>query len=715
MSESLDITAKSIINGHLQGGGYGDVTVSLENFKIKLIIWDLDDTLWQGTLAEDETPILYEKRAEIIKKLNFYGIVNSICSKNDFNKAKDLLIQMNLWDQFVFPKISYSPKGEMIKSILDEMHLQAKHTLFIDDNELNLNEVKFYNPEINVLNAKYCDKLPIDNWGKYDKELTRLKQYKTLEEKAETRKHSSSNEEFLRQSNIKVEFINYSDELFDRLYELTERTNQLNFTKNRMNKTELKELVDNYEIKTQLIRAEDNFGEYGIIGFYSLSGNDLIHFVFSCRIMNMGIEQFVYEYLNYPNLKIIGETASTVSKTENKIDYIKVIDNQIQIYTDESIEHVLTEDTKINIFALGACDLFHVMGYFSMPNQNLFYECNVFLGNERGVNVGTEYIRSQLDMNEQEKSFCKAHFLNYARNNVFKSRIFENIWDYVILSFHDDMIYKIYEFKDNPRLRILFSPEKKFGDTSVINIQGKKIVPYNVQREWLAENFKDGYYIPQQRFVDNVSIIASNLPEKTKIILLTGSEMDYFREKTPHCQEAREQIIKINQVIRLFGQQFPEKFAIVEMNEVVQSLDDITNYIFHLKAHTAYNLFLKIIDTVIKNFPSSKPPMLQKVLNGRKLCILGKGDLEMLNAFYNLKFGNCQPTEFIYPIPVNSSIFKITDWKQYANKSDEYFIVVADNANYPSIRQLLINGNYKPLKDFVQLKPIPHKIKWNDM
>ena len=53
-----------------------------------------------------------------------------------------------------------------------------------------------------------------------------------------------------------------------------------------------------------------------------------------------------------------------------------------------------------------------------MPNQYLFYECNVFVGNERGVNVGMEYIRSQIDMNEQEKSFCKAHFFNYTRENI---------------------------------------------------------------------------------------------------------------------------------------------------------------------------------------------------------------------------------------------------------------------------------------------------------
>lgn len=664
----------------------------------------MDDTIWKGTLAENDKIFFYADRIELIKKLNFRGIVNSICSKNDFSKAKSVLRQINLWDQFVFPKISYNPKGEMIKNILEEMHLQAKHTLFIDDNEMNLNEVKYYNPEIHVLNAKYCNEIPVNDWGSYDENLTRLKQYKTLEEKTESRKSSSSNEEFLRQSNIRVSFIDYTDELLERLYELVERTNQLNFTKNRMTKDELEALVKNNEIKTQLIRAEDNFGDYGIIGFYSLQGNNLIHFVFSCRIMNMGIEQFVYEYLNYPDLQIIGDTASKIGKNENRIDYIRIIGDQKISFADESIENILTEDTKINIFALGACDLYHVLGYFNRPNQYLFYECNVFMGNERGVNVGTEYIRSQIDMNEEEKSFCRAHFRNYARENVFRSRIFEDIWDYIIMSFHDDMIYKIYEYKDNKNLRIVFSPEKKFGDTSVINIRGHRNLSYEDQREWLAANFEDGHYISPQRFVDNIAFIASKVPKDTKIILVTGPEMDYFREKHPHCVEVREQIIKINQIIRMFGQQFPEKFAVVEINDVIKSLGDVTDYVFHLKAITAYNLFIRLADTIVTKFPSEKSSMLHKVLNGRKLCIFGKGDLEMLNAFYNLKLGNSQPTEFIYHIPINSPIFEISDWKDYANKSNEYFIVVADNANYVKIRELLINGKYEPLKDFVQLK-----------
>tara|TARA_B110001452_G_scaffold259846_1_gene256682 strand:- start:1152 stop:1451 length:300 start_codon:yes stop_codon:yes gene_type:complete len=94
--------------------------------KVKLIIWDLDDTLWEGTLAEGDTLHLSEFRAEVIRSLNTHGVVNAICSKNNFEMAEERLNQLGLWDEFVFPKISFSPKGPIVKQILEEMHLRAE-------------------------------------------------------------------------------------------------------------------------------------------------------------------------------------------------------------------------------------------------------------------------------------------------------------------------------------------------------------------------------------------------------------------------------------------------------------------------------------------------------------------------------------------------------------------------------------------------------------
>ena len=59
--------------------------------KIKVVIWDLDDTLWRGTLAEGDAVELFENRAEMVRTLNNRGIVSAICSKNDYQTAMALL------------------------------------------------------------------------------------------------------------------------------------------------------------------------------------------------------------------------------------------------------------------------------------------------------------------------------------------------------------------------------------------------------------------------------------------------------------------------------------------------------------------------------------------------------------------------------------------------------------------------------------------------
>src|SRR5689334_2449563 len=106
---------------------------------IKLIIWDLDETFWSGTLSEG-TVVLNGYHHDMIIELSKRGIINSICSKNDFDSAKSILCSNGIWDYFVFPSIGWKPKGRAITKIIQDMQLRAENVLFIDDNPLNLEE-----------------------------------------------------------------------------------------------------------------------------------------------------------------------------------------------------------------------------------------------------------------------------------------------------------------------------------------------------------------------------------------------------------------------------------------------------------------------------------------------------------------------------------------------------------------------------------------------
>src|SRR6185312_6874977 len=114
---------------------------------VKLVIWDLDDTFWQGTLSEGPISAI-TRNHDMVVELSKRGIINSICSKNDYEAVKATLSEYSLWDYFVFPHVQFSPKGKAIADILERAGLRPQNTLFVDDNYMNLEEAKFFNPEI---------------------------------------------------------------------------------------------------------------------------------------------------------------------------------------------------------------------------------------------------------------------------------------------------------------------------------------------------------------------------------------------------------------------------------------------------------------------------------------------------------------------------------------------------------------------------------------
>ena len=69
--------------------------------QIKLVIWDLDDTFWHGTLSEGAVSAVKEN-IELVTTLAKRGIISSICSKNDYEAAKHRLQEMGVWNMFVF-------------------------------------------------------------------------------------------------------------------------------------------------------------------------------------------------------------------------------------------------------------------------------------------------------------------------------------------------------------------------------------------------------------------------------------------------------------------------------------------------------------------------------------------------------------------------------------------------------------------------------------
>ncbi len=278
---------------------------------IKLIIWDLDDTLWQGTLADGDAVSLFEHRMEMIRAFNARGVLSSICSKNDFETAKAKLVELGVWDEFVFPAIAFAPKPQAIQEIIADMQLRAANTLFVDDNHINLNEVRFVLPEIQTLDITKpdADAYLAELLAAQKGTRSRVADYRILEAKKQDRTASGgtlSNEDFLRSCEIQAcaPFCMETLDHVERIAEMINRSNQLNYTKSRVTVEELQaDIINVLENPSLAVFAWDKYGDYGLVGFVMLKhfrgtpDFEVTHFVFSCRAMHMGLEQWALDEL----------------------------------------------------------------------------------------------------------------------------------------------------------------------------------------------------------------------------------------------------------------------------------------------------------------------------------------------------------------------------------------------------------------------------------
>ena len=144
---------------------------------VRLVVWDLDDTFWRGTLTEGG--ITYSQQChDIVVALARRGIMSSICSNNHRHRAAAILREHGIWDYFIFPDIGWGPKGPRMAALTDAVQLRPETILFIDDNPMNRAEASFYAPGLQTSAETIAADLLTDPRlsGKNDARLSRLRQ-----------------------------------------------------------------------------------------------------------------------------------------------------------------------------------------------------------------------------------------------------------------------------------------------------------------------------------------------------------------------------------------------------------------------------------------------------------------------------------------------------------------------------------------------------------
>jgi FkbH-like protein len=593
----------------------------LTGASLKLVIWDLDDTLWRGTLSEEEVE-LDDERAEIVRELNRRGIVSSICSKNDLATARERLERLGLWDEFVFASISWSPKGVRIAQIIDDMQLRAPNVLFVDDNAGNLREALHYVPELQTAGVEQLGELLAlpQSQGKDDRSLTRLQQYRLLERKVSDRELATvSNEEFLRSCEIAVELRAPTGADVERLLELVNRSNQLNFTKSRLTEAELHAMLDDPARETRYVQVRDRYGDYGVCGFYSLLDGRLEDFVFSCRILHMGVEQWLYERLGKPRITVLGEVASAL-ETGDPVDWIALRDAADAADASDGAtareakqpsppERFATSSSRVLL--KGGCDLFLLNGFLGGSIKTEF----TYLSST-GAEVHsdhTEIIRRSTKQTIAEfgSIIDRLPFLDRA---AYGSRIVRRPKSFGTLIFSVLMDYTqgLYRLGDSNFVVPYGQHDEDATDPARWSSLEGRWGNDGVDRpflEWFAEHFQYEGALSATRLEENIRWLAETLPQSSRLVLINGAEVSLDSDAEP-ARHLHHQTM--NLALERVAAELPN-VAICDVRPIVVTPEDLKDNIRHYTRQTYLQMAKRLEEIVGDDLRIEQRPLLMRV------------------------------------------------------------------------------------------------------
>jgi FkbH-like protein len=264
----------------------------------KCIVWDLDNTLWDGTLIEDGSAGIRLRLDVVaaIKETDGRGILHSIASKNNPDDVMAVLRKWGLDEYFLHPQISWGPKSQAIARIAQRLSIGLDTFAFVDDQPFEREEVKSALPQVTVIDAGEARGIPdrLECQVPVTEESRQRRVMYREEEQRERELESFAGDyaRFLRECRIQVHITPLGPENLERVYELAQRTNQMNFSGARYPRAQLQELQQSRVHDTYVIRCSDRFGSYGIVGFAVVDNQEprLLDLMFSCRIQSKRVE-----------------------------------------------------------------------------------------------------------------------------------------------------------------------------------------------------------------------------------------------------------------------------------------------------------------------------------------------------------------------------------------------------------------------------------------
>lgn len=289
----------------------------------KLVVVDLDDTLWGGVVGEDGWQHLNlgghdpvgEAFADVqreLRRLARRGILLAIASKNDEAVALEAIAkhpEMILApSDFAAWRINWHDKARNIVELAKELNLGLQSIVFIDDSPAERSRVAQALPEVFVpdwpedkllaasaLRRLHC----FESTGISDEDRRRTKLYAAERERAALLEPTGSVEDWIRSLEISVNVEALAPANLQRAAQLLNKTNQMNLATRRLSETDLWTWSQAEHRRFWTFRVADRFGDAGLTGLASaeLSGTTLrvVDFVLSCRVIGRSVEDVMVQ------------------------------------------------------------------------------------------------------------------------------------------------------------------------------------------------------------------------------------------------------------------------------------------------------------------------------------------------------------------------------------------------------------------------------------
>lgn len=305
----------------------------------KIIITDLDDTLWGGVLGEvgweklrlgghDYIGEMHQDLQRALKAWSNTGVQLAILSKNDEQNALEALAshpEMILKESdFAGWRIDWNDKAANLQSLLSELRLGLESAVFIDDNPVEQDRIRQTFPQVFVPDLP-ADKAQwpglIRNLDLFDRAVLsdedRARSHMYQAERArnqdavKTAGKTESREDWLRSLEMQVAASPLNGTDMQRAVQLLNKTNQMNLATRRLSEEELRAWLNEPGREFWTFRVADKFGESGLTGLLGLeiSGETALitDFVMSCRVIGRQVENVLLAHA-YARAKAQGAT-----------------------------------------------------------------------------------------------------------------------------------------------------------------------------------------------------------------------------------------------------------------------------------------------------------------------------------------------------------------------------------------------------------------------